>query len=173
MFKFTKTGIFCVLIIIMFILLQIIIHKNTFQIEIKQEIMKEIQEKPVIHEMKKTEIWQIEIPQISLNTEITEGTTNEIIKYKAGHFESTSIKQGNIGLAVICKDLKKIQKGDEIIYRYNEFQKIYEVEKCRIIRENEWDYLEETEDNRLTIITYIENYAEYRRCIQAVEKEEE
>ena len=69
--------------------------------------------------------------------------------------------------------MKLLKQGDEIIYRHNQFEKIYEVEKCRIIKDTEWEYLEDTEDNRLTLITCVENQPEYRRCIQAVEKEEE
>ena len=71
------------------------------------------------------------------------------------------------------KDLKILKKGDEIKYQYNEFEKTYEVEKCRIIRDTEWKYLEETEENMLTLITCVENQPQYRRCIQAIEKEEE
>ena len=55
----------------------------------------------------------------------------------------------------------------------NEFKKIYEVKKCRIIKDTEWEYLENTEDNMLTLITCVENEPEYRRCIQAIDKEEE
>ena len=54
-----------------------------------------------------------------------------------------------------------------------EFIKEYEVEKNRIIKDTDWKYLENTEDNRLTLITCVENEPEYRRCIQAIEKEEE
>ena len=50
-------------------------------------------------------------------------------------------------------------------------EKIYEVEKCRIIKNTESEFLEETEDNMLTLITYVENQPEYRRCIQAEENE--
>lgn len=129
----------------------------------------------------KNEIWQIEIPKISLNASIAEGTTKEILNQYVGHFEETSKKEGNIGLAGhnrgyevnYFKDLKLLEKGDEIKYKYNEFEKIYEVEKCRIIKDTDWDYLENTEENMLTLITCIENQPEYRRCIQAVEKEEE
>ena len=71
------------------------------------------------------------------------------------------------------KDLKLLKKGDEIKYKHNEFEKIYEVEKCRIIKDTEWEILKETEENMLTLITCVENQPEYRRCIQAVEKEEE
>ena len=34
-------------------------------------------------------------------------------------------------------------------------------------------FLPQTEENMLTLITCVENQPEYRRCIQAVEKEEE
>ena len=112
---------------------------------------------------------------------IVEGTTKETLSQYVGHFENTSKQLGNIGLAArnrgyevnYFKDLKRLREGDEIIYRYNQFEKIYEVEKCRIIRTTEWEYLEETEENMLTLITYVENQPEYRRCVQAVEKEEE
>ena len=47
------------------------------------------------------------------------------------------------------------------------------MEKCRIIKDTEWEYLDNTEENMLTLITCVENEPEYRRCVQAVEKEEE
>ena len=184
MFKFTKTNIFCASTIIIFILIQIFIHQYSIETEINEEIM-DIQaiEQNEILEIKTQEemVWQIEIPKISLIAKISEGTTKEILNQYVGHFENTSTQEGNIGLAAhnrgyevnYFKDLKLLQKGDEIKYKFNEFEKIYEVEKCRIIRDTEWEYLEETEENMLTLITCVENQPEYRRCIQAVEKEEE
>ena len=38
-----------------------------------------------------------------------------------------------------------------------------------IIHQTDWRYIENTEDNRITLITCVENMYEYRRCIQAVE----
>jgi len=183
MFKFTKTGVFCLSIIIMFCLIQIFIFQYSIETEINEEIMEEsVQElKPVIETIDKAEIWQIEIPEISLIADISEGTTKEILNQYVGHFEITSKENGNIGLAAhnrgyevnYFKDLKILREGDEIRYIHNEFEKIYEVEKCRIIKDTEWEYLEQTEDNMLTLITCVENQPEYRRCIQAVEKKEE
>ena len=182
MFKITRTGIFCIFTIIIFCLFQIFINQYSIETEINEEIMEyskiNIKENPVVNT---TEKWQIEIPKISLIAEISEGTTKEILNKYVGHFENTSKENGNIGLAAhnrgyevnYFKDLKLLKKGDEIKYRHNEFEKIYEVEKCRIIRDTEWEYLEETEDNMLTLITCVENQPKYRRCIQAVEKEEE
>ena len=183
MFKFTKTGMFCVSITIIFCLIQIFICQYSIETEINEEIMNiEILEQiPETQSTEKTDIWQIEIPKILLIADISEGTTKEVLNQYVGHFQNTSKEQGNIGLAAhnrgyevnYFKDLKLLKKGDEIKYTHNEFKKIYEVEKCRIIKDTEWGYLEETEENMLTLITCVENQPEYRRCIQAVEKEEE
>lgn len=137
-----------------------------------------INEENIDNVINKTEIWQIEIPKIGLKDEITQGITKEILKKNIGHFINTSKQEGNICLAVhnqmeYFKKIKLLKQGDEIKYKYNQFEKIYEVEKCRIIRRDELEYLEQTEENMLTIITYVENQPEYRRCIQAIEKEEE
>ena len=183
MFKFTKTGIFCASIIIIFCLIQMLIHQYSIETEINEEIMNiEILEQiPETQNTEKNNIWQIEIPKISLIADISEGTTKDVLNQYVGHFENTSKEQGNIGLAAhnrgyevnYFKDLKLLKKGDEIRYKHNGFEKIYEVEKCRIIRDTEWEYLKETEEDMLTLITCVENQPEYRRCIQAVEKEEE
>ena len=45
------------------------------------------------------DIWQLEIPAIHLTAPIAEGTTQEIMKEYVGHFEETSLWNGNIGLA--------------------------------------------------------------------------
>ena len=182
MFKFTKTGVFVFVIFILFCVIEVFICQYTIENEIDKEIMQKTTElKPEIQTKEKIERWQIEIPKISLNAVIAEGTSKEILNQYIGHFENTSRELGNIGLAAhnrgykvnYFQDLKLLQCGDEIIYRYNEFEKIYQVEKCRIIRDTEWEYLGETEESMLTLITCVENQPEYRRCVQAVEKEEE
>ena len=181
MIKFTRTNIFCMLTIIIFSIILIFINQYSINTEIDKEIMQEKSQMPVLENQEKVEVWQIEIPKISLVANISEGTTKEILNQYVGHFEETSKKEGNIGLAAnnrghemnYFEDLKLLTEGDEIKYTYNGFEKIYEVEKCRIIRSTELEYLEKTEDNMLTLITYVENQPEYRRCVQASEKEEE
>ena len=180
MFKFTRSGIVYLVMITTFILIEILIHQYKIESEIGQEIMN-IKQVPDIDTTEKTSIWQIEIPKISLIANIAEGTTKETLKQFIGHFKNTQKEEGNIGLAAYnrghevnyFKDLKKLQKGDEIIYTHNKFVKIYEVEKCKIIKDINVEYLENTEENMLTLITYIENEPKYRRCVQAIEKEEE
>ena len=195
MFKFTKTRILYVLSSIFFILIQIFINQYKIKTEINENIMAEqrqidniinqnesvVNSQYVQKRVEKNELWQIEIPAISLVANIEEGTDKDILNQYVGHFIATQKENGNVGLAAhnrgyevnYFQDLKLLKKGDEIKYKYNEFEKVYEVEKCRIIKDTDWEYLENTEDNRLTLITCVENQPEYRRCIQAVEKKEE
>lgn len=185
MTKFTKTGVFILFTIILFVVIEIFIFQYSIETEINEEIMEtetiEQDKTTVIATEEKTDIWEIEIPKISVKATISEGTTKEILSKYVGHFENTSKEYGNVGLAAhnrgysvsYFKDLKLLKEGDEIIYKHNGFELIYEVEKCRIIKDTEWQYLEQTEDNMLTLITCVENQPKYRRCIQAVEKEEE
>jgi len=126
---------------------------------------------------KNTVNWQIEIPAINLKAEIAEGTTKEIMDAYVGHFEDTSKDKGNVGLAAhnrgykvnYFQNLKKLKEGDEIIYTYNGKQRKYEVKTHKIIKDVDWEFLEKTEDNRITLITCVENEPEYRRCIQGIE----
>ncbi len=176
MFKLTKVRIAYILTLTIFFTFQIFLKENPIQIEKSPEIQQEIQENN-LEESK----WFIEIPKISLKAEIAEGTTKETLNQYVGHFEKTQTECGNIGLAAhnrgykvnYFQNIKQLQKGDEIRYVHDKFEKIYEVEKCRIIKDTDWKYLEDTEDNRLTLITCVENQPEYRRCIQAIEKEED
>ena len=181
MFKFTRNTVAYIMLLIIFFVIQILMKQNTIETEINESIMEQQETKLVETTIEKADIWQIEIPQISLIANIAEGTTKEVLNKYVGHFEQTQKEFGNIGLAAhnrgyevnYFQNLRLLKKGDEIKYKYNQFEKIYEVEKCRIIKDTEWKYLENTEDNMLTLITCVENQPEYRRCIQAVEKEEE
>lgn len=122
--------------------------------------------------------WEIIISQISLEASIAEGTSKEIMDKYVGHFEETSKKDGNIGLAAHNRGyavnyfarIKELQEGDEIIYKYNDFEKVYTVVENKIIKDTDWNDLEETEENKITLITCVENEPEYRRCIQGIEK---
>lgn len=123
--------------------------------------------------------WKIKIPKISLEASISEGTRKEVMDKYVGHFEETSKKSGNIGLAAHNRGyavnyfarIKELKEGDEIIYKYNDFEKTYTVIENKIIKDTDWEDLEETEENKITLITCVENEPEYRRCIQGIEKE--
>lgn len=124
--------------------------------------------------------WQLEIPIIELKAPIEEGTTKEVMDKYIGHFEETSKNNGNIGLVAHNRgfennyfaNIKKLKKGDTIIYYYNGEKREYQVEIVTIIKDTDWSYLEETEDNTITLITCVEGQREYRRCIQGKERNE-
>lgn len=64
--------------------------------------------------------------------------------------------------------LKELQRGDIIKYFVDGKKYSYKVNEISVIYETDWSNLEDTEDNRITLITCIENREEYRLCIQGV-----
>lgn len=121
-------------------------------------------------------IWQIEIPKINLVAPIAEGTSTNIMNEYVGHFEETPKNKGNIGLAAhnrgykinYFRDLKLLQKGDLIIYTYNGEISKYSVNELGIIKDTDWSKLESSSQDKLTLITCLEDEPEYRRYIQAI-----
>ena len=67
--------------------------------------------------------------------------------------------------------IKELEIGDEIIYKVNNETRNYIVKTIKIIEETDWSYLKETKDNRITLITCVENRPTKRLCIQAIIKE--
>lgn len=130
--------------------------------------------------LQETQYWKIEIPSISLTANISEGIEEETLNKFVGHFPTTPKMQGNVGLAAHNRgydvnyfaNLKALKGGEEIIYTYGEFTKTYVVERNIKISEIDWSYLENSNENKITLITCIENEPEYRRCVQATGKEE-
>jgi LPXTG-site transpeptidase (sortase) family protein len=110
---------------------------------------------------------------------IKEGTDYEILDEAIGHFEETEIETGNVGLAAhnrgydvnYFENIKDLEIGDTIYYIVNETVHEYIVSEILVIYETDWSMLQNTEDNRLTLITCIENRDEYRLCVQAIEVE--
>lgn len=137
------------------------------------DIQNEIQNEKVVDE----NIWKIEIPKINLIAEISNGTTPEILNKYVGHFEETPKSNGNVALAAHNRGydvnyfgrLKELEIGDEIIYFCNGEKRIYKIESKTIIKDDEWKMLENTKDNRLTLITCVENQSKLRRCVQAIQ----
>ena len=121
--------------------------------------------------------WKIEIPKIGVNAPIKSGTTQAVLSTAVGHFPGTTSWNGNIPLAghnrgYLCnffKNLKYLEMGDKIIYHSKEGRREYKVIFNKIIKQTDWTYIQNTKDNRITLITCVENMSEYRRCIQAIE----
>ena len=173
--------------IILFISIQVYIYKFQKRLETNTEIGIEMFNTKLpkvendINETiyMKNEIWQIQIPSINLTANIQNGTDKETLNKYVGHFKETQLEYGNIGLAAhnrgyevnYFSKLKELKEGDEIIYKYNKTERIYEVVKNKIIKDTDVEILKNTEENILTLITCVENEPEYRRCVQAKEKD--
>lgn len=122
-------------------------------------------------------IWSLKIPKINLKALISEGTEDEVLCNYIGHFSNTGILNGNIGLAAhnrgyeknFFKDLKELEINDEIIYEYKNNKKIYKINKIEEINSDDWSLLNISRENKITLITCIENEPDKRLCVQAVE----
>ena len=94
-----------------------------------------------------------------------------------GHFEHTNKQEGNVGLIAhnrgypvnYFSDIKELDLGSQIIYTCENFTKKYIVDLITIVKDTDWSYLEKTKENKITLITCVENEPDYRRCIQAIE----
>ena len=119
------------------------------------------------------------IPKILLEkAPIKEGGELDVLSQAIGHFPSTSLLSGNIGLAShnggekapYFENLYKLKKGDEIYYESIYGTIKYIVQTSVVIDETDFSYLEETDDNRLTLITCVRNKPTKRLCVQAIQE---
>lgn len=126
-------------------------------------------------------IGKLTIPDILLkNAPIKEGTELSILSEAIGHFKSTSIYSGNVGLAShnsggkgdYFKNLKNIKIGSEIYYQSQYGVKRYIVVNKEIIEETDFTYLEDSDENKITLITCVAGQREKRLCVQAIENYE-
>lgn len=126
-------------------------------------------------------IGKLTIPDILLkDAPIKEGTELATLNEAIGHFKSTSIYSGNIGLAShnsggkgdYFKNLKNIRIGSEIFYESQYGVKRYVVDTKEIIEETNFSYLESSEGNKITLITCVAGQKEKRLCVQAKENYE-
>lgn len=122
-------------------------------------------------------IGTLKIPSISLKVTVYDGDTFAAMKKGIGHIASTSCWNGNIGLVGHNRGtsdyfgkLKKLQPGDEMSYTTKLGTRTYVVDSVSKISDTDWSKLQYTSDNRLTLITCVEDVGSQRLCVQAVEK---
>ena len=109
---------------------------------------------------------------------IADGTDNKTIGKYVGHFEDTSYLEGNVCLcshnrgskAAFFENLKDAKEGMEIEYITKYETKKYEISEIKKIEETDLTVLNPTEDNRITLITCVENQRNLRLCVTGVEK---
>ena len=117
------------------------------------------------------------IEKIGLNVTVKEGSTNDVLKDYIGHIETTATYDGHIGLAVHNRGygdsffarLNELEVGDIVKYKTKFYERTYKVDNIQAIFETDWSLLENTKENKLTMITCIPNRREQRLCVQATE----
>ena len=119
-------------------------------------------------------IGTLEIPSINFKDIVVKGTNQSSLAQGIGLFEHSKILEGNVCLAGhntyrFLANLKNVQKGDIIKYSSALGNKEYRITTIKQIQETDWSMLEDTEDNRITIITCVRNKPELRLCVQGIE----
>lgn len=117
------------------------------------------------------------IEKIGLKASVKEGSNKQILKDYIGHIENTSMYDGNIGLAGHNRGnqysyfarINELEKGDIITYQTKFYTRNYKVDNIQTIFETDWSLLENTKENKLSLITCIANKRNQRLCVQATE----
>jgi len=118
------------------------------------------------------------ISKIGLSVNVYESNDQmEDMNKGAAHFKSTSAWDGNIALSAhnatttgygaYFKDLYKLAVGDTITYATALGEREYRITTIKTINDDDWSYLSRTADNRLTLITCVNNNGSKRLLVQA------
>lgn len=118
----------------------------------------------------------IKIDKIGYEGPIYEGTTLDTLAKGVGHLSNSPYFNGNVCLAAhntskFWAKLNTLENGDTITYTSFLGTKEYVVSNIEIIDETDWSDTENTEDNRITLITCVKGQKEKRLCVQALEKD--
>ncbi len=147
-----------------------------------EEIETEEEFKDVVYETEK-EVFDedilgiLTIAKINLKAPVKEGSTQDILLEYIGNLPETSSYDGNVGLAAHNRfnkysyfaKLNELDTNDVITYETKFFKRDYKVIKKAVIYDTDWSYLENTKDNRITMITCIKDKPNQRLCVQAIE----
>ena len=108
---------------------------------------------------------------------LKEGSNSKILKDYIGHIEGTSLYDGNICLAAHNRGnkysyfarLNELKNGDIVKYTTNFYTREYKINSIKTIFETDLTILENTNENKITMITCIKNKRNQRLCVQAVQ----
>ena len=115
----------------------------------------------------------ITIPAIGVNFGVYEGTTSADMRYGAGHFNGTSIWDGNVCLAAhnrgVSNNFGKIHTlsaGDIITLKTVYGTRTYSVSSVQKVHETDTSCLQDSANNMITLVTCVANEREYRYVVQ-------
>ena len=123
-------------------------------------------------------IGTLKIPEIELTVKVYEGTNSSVLKKGAGHFETTSIWEGNVAIAAHNRgvtnhfgEIHTLSNGDKIIFTTKLGTKEYRVFSVSKIHKDNVSVLNETSLDIMTLITCVKNQPDYRWCVQGIAAE--
>ncbi len=119
---------------------------------------------------------RLKIPSLDVNVKVYQGTDTSTLAKGAGHFEDTSVWDGNVcvaghnrGTNCYFGEIHTLDIGDKITLTTKLGIRTYSVVSVQKIRETDNSMLAPTTDNRITLYTCVRNQSAYRWCVQAVE----
>lgn len=118
----------------------------------------------------------LKIPSLNVNVKVYEGTTSTILAKGAGHFEDTSIWDGNCCIAghnrgtnCYFGEIHTLNVGDTITLTTKLGTRTYSVTSVNKISETDNSLLAPTVENCITLFTCVRNQSSYRWAVRAVE----
>jgi sortase A len=117
----------------------------------------------------------LKIPSLGVNVKIYPGTDSTQLAKGAGHFEETSIWDGNVcvaghnrGVNCYMGNIHTLAVGDTITLTTKLGTRTYSVTNVSKISETDRSMLVATAENCITLFTCVRNQSAYRWCVRAV-----
>ena len=118
----------------------------------------------------------LKIPSLNVNVKVYEGTGSSVLAKGAGHFEDTSIWDGNCCIAghnrgtnCYFGEIHNLNVGDTITLTTKLGTRTYAVTSVNKISETDNSLLAPTAENCVTLFTCVRNQRAYRWAVRAVE----
>lgn len=116
----------------------------------------------------------LSIPTLGLTVKVYEGTDSDALRKGAGHFNGTSIWDGNVAIAGHNRGVNNhfgqihtLDVGDRMTLTTKLGTRSYTVCSVRKVSVSDSTVLDATAENTVTLITCVRNQPEYRWCVQA------
>ena len=119
---------------------------------------------------------RLDIPALDLSVRICQGTDSKTLVKGVGHFEDTSIWEGNVCLAAHNRgansyfgQIHTLNIGDKITLTTKLGTRTYHVTDVSKVSETDRSGLADSGENMLTLYTCVRNQRDQRWCVTAVE----
>ena len=147
---------------------------SKYKSPLKLNILERQEQKKNTIEDFKDKTWAIYIPKIDCMYDVFNDTSLGTLEKGIGHFEFTPKAYGNVCLAGhnIGKTISpfvylfKLKKNDIVYYKYGNIEIKYTVKKKDKIKDTDFSYLENTNNDCLTLITCINGIPDKRLVVR-------